>query len=64
MPEFVIVSADSGTFFHADDAYILNVDHLTPHEVELLNEGCDSERCELAREHGHPVLEVTHTNSL
>lgn len=49
---FVIVEPDSGTFFGADRAYLIDTRALNPEELEMLNEGSDQQRGMLCLQHG------------
>lgn len=57
----VLIDCTSGTFFGADTAYLVNTRSLNPEELDTLNEGSDSERCELAESSGQD-LEVLMNN--
>lgn len=49
---FVVCDVYSGTFFGADGAYLLDTRKLTPEQRDILNDGTDSDRGELASELG------------
>ena len=49
---FCVIDPDSGTFFDANTAMIFDTRWLSEEELEILNEGCDQERTELALRYG------------
>lgn len=44
----IIIDPDSGTYFGANTAILVDTTELTDHELELLQEGCDSDRGDIA----------------
>ena len=54
----VLLDVTSGTFFCAADAVLLDTRALTPEELDLLNEGSDSERRDLGEERGTDLEEL------
>ena len=52
LDHFIIIDPDSGTYFGANTAMILDTRKLSEGELETLNEGSDGERGDLASEHG------------
>lgn len=52
---FVVCDADSGTFFGANNAMILDTRKLTPEQLHTLNEGSDSERSDIMTEVGEYI---------
>lgn len=58
---FVVCDADSGTYFGANTAMILDTRKLTPEQLHTLNEGSDSERGDLMTEIGQylePLIDL------
>lgn len=55
---FVVMDPDSGTYFGAYGAVLIDTRQLSPSELETLCEGCDSERGDLAAIHGQPLSET------
>jgi len=51
----VLIDCTSGTFFGADTAYLLDTRSLTPEIMATLNDGSDSERCDLAESSGQDL---------
>lgn len=49
---YVCLDIESGMFFCASNAYIFDTRSLTENELDLLNDGSDSDRSELADTHG------------
>jgi hypothetical protein len=49
---FIVADLDSGTFFGAKGAVILDTRWLSPEELEQLNEGSDSERFDVVDHYG------------
>ena len=47
---FVVLDLESGTFFGADNAYIVDTRKIP--DLETFNEGNDSDRREIAEQHG------------
>ena len=64
MPEYVIISADSGTFFQADDAYLVDVESLSAEQRHLLDAGSDSELCAIAKHCGTAVMDYFDAHDL
>ena len=52
---FVVCDAESGTYFGANNAMILDTRKLTPEQQHTLNEGSDSERSDLMTEVGEYI---------
>lgn len=48
LSRYVVLDCTSGTFFNAAHAVLIDVDSLSPEEDEILNEGSDTDRCDLA----------------
>lgn len=46
LSRFVVLSTD-GTFFAADSAFLIDTSKLTDEQLDLLNEGTDSDRFDL-----------------
>jgi hypothetical protein len=46
LSKFVVLSAD-GTFFAANSAFLIDTSKLTEEQLDLLNEGTDSDRFDL-----------------
>jgi len=51
----VLIDCTSGTFFGANTAYLLDTRSLSPEIMDTLNEGSDSERCDLAESSGQDL---------
>jgi len=49
---FVTVDPESGTFFGANNAVVLDTRWLSPEELDSFNEGSDSDRAELCLRYG------------
>lgn len=49
---FIVADLNSGTFFEAKGAVILDTRWLSPEELEQLNEGSDSERFDVVDHYG------------
>lgn len=60
MPEFYVVSADSGTFFYSDTTLLVDENDLTAEDILILSEGSDQERINLAERIGRPLHEFIH----
>lgn len=57
----VILDRRSGTFFDLTDACVIDVNRLSDEQLEVLNEGTDTERLRLADEYGVvPEVELVH----
>lgn len=52
---WIILDQRSGTFFGADQACLIDTRTLTPEELQLLNEGTDTDRLLLADDHGKKI---------
>lgn len=52
LSRYVVLDCTSGTFFNAAHAVLIDVDALPDHDEAILNEGSDTDRCELADAHG------------
>jgi hypothetical protein len=61
---FVICDRDSGTFFSASDAVILDTRWLNDEELEILNEGSDSERSDLCSSYGSDIEDLIDPNAI
>lgn len=48
----VVLDLESGTFFGADCAYLIDTRAVPPDELEVFNEGSDSDRREIAERYG------------
>lgn len=57
LSRFVVLSAD-GTFFAADNAFLIDTTKLSEEKLELLNEGTDSDRFDLTVTDGIDLEEV------
>lgn len=57
LSRFVVLSAD-GTFFAADNAFLVDTRKLSEEKLELLNEGTDSDRFDLTVTDGIDLQEV------
>jgi hypothetical protein len=55
---FVIVDCASGTFFGADNAFLLDTRKLSEDELDILNNGTDDERGSLAEQLGIDMEEI------
>lgn len=55
-PPMLILDPESGTYFDAAGAVLIDPAALTPADLEILEEGTDSDRRALAAAHGRPVL--------
>lgn len=64
MPEYIIISADSGTFFQADDAYLVDVESLSDEQKHLLDAGSYSEVCAIAKHCGNAVMDYLEAHDL
>lgn len=64
LDDFVVLDLDSGTFFSAATSVILDTRRLTESQLEILNEGSDGERCDLASEYGSELENIIDTNAL
>lgn len=54
----VLLDVESGTFFDAGNAVLIDTRTLTPDELELLNEGSDNDRGLLGSERGQRLDEI------
>lgn len=61
---FVVCDVDSGTFFGANGAYLLDTRKLSPEQLDTLNNGADDERGELVSELGSPLDVLIDPNTL
>lgn len=61
---FVIVDPDSGTYFPADTAILLDTTLLSDEEAELLCEGSDGDRGDLAAKVGIYLHDCIDPNTL
>jgi len=61
---FIIADPDSGTFFGANNAVILDTRWLTPEELEQLNEGSDAERHEIVTTYGRYIENLLDADSI
>lgn len=52
---FVILDPQSGTFFSADSACLIDTRRLSAVELDTLNEGPDEERAQIAFAQGHDL---------
>jgi hypothetical protein len=55
---FIVMEPGSGTYFGAGSAVLIDTRRLSDAEQELLVEGSDSERGDLAEEHGVELEEL------
>jgi len=55
MKDPIIVDIESGTYFSAENAVLIDWSRLNPSEIETFINGSDTERSELAEEIGRPV---------
>lgn len=53
---YVVLDMRSGTFFGADDACLIDTAKLSPTELEDLNEGTDTDRLQIADDHGEDLF--------
>lgn len=60
---YVVLSAD-GTFMGADTCFLVNTCKLTEEQLELLNEGTDSDRFDLTVTNGADLQEIIDANKL
>ena len=49
---YVCLDIDSGTFFSAENACLIDTRSLTAEELDLLNDGTDTDRALLGDKHG------------
>ena len=56
MKNCIVVDLDSGTYFCANNAVLVDWDRLNPSELETFITGSDTERSDLAEEIGRPLL--------
>ena len=54
LSNFVILDLDSGTYFAADNAALIDWTALDDEQKEIMNEGSDTDRCLLADTIGIP----------
>lgn len=54
LSNFVVLSTD-GSYFGANTAFLVDTRKLSEAEIELLNDGSDTDRYELAIAHGHDL---------
>lgn len=54
----VVLDLPSGTFFGADNAYLLDTRRIPSDDLELFNEGNDSDRREIAERYGFDLEQV------
>jgi hypothetical protein len=55
---FVVVDCCSGTFFGADNAFLLDTRKLSEDELDILNNGTDDERSSLAERLGMDMEKI------
>jgi hypothetical protein len=58
LDHFVIVDCASGTFFGADNAFLLDTRKLSEDELDILNNGTDDQRGSLAEQLGIDMEEI------
>lgn len=51
-----VIDSQSGTFFDADHARVVHEDQLGEHYADILDNGSDAERAEMAEELGRSVI--------
>ena len=54
----VILDPDSGTFFGASDAMLIDIRQLSQEELDTFNDGTDGDRAEIGRKYGRYVDEL------
>ena len=52
LSRYVVMDTESGTFFSAEHACVIDTTDLNPEELDALNEGTDTERALLADIYG------------
>jgi hypothetical protein len=63
LSRFVVLSTD-GTFMAADTCFLVDTTKLTDEQLELLNEGTDSDRFDLTITNGIDLQEVVNADEL
>jgi hypothetical protein len=63
LSRFVVLSAD-GTFMGANTCFLVDTTKLTDEQLELLNEGADSDRFDLTVTNGIDLEEAVDANKL
>jgi len=58
MADFLICDLDTGTYFSASNAVIIDLDALDEDKQDDFVEGSDSNRCVVAEEHGNYIEDV------
>lgn len=61
---YICIDIESGTFFSASTTYILDTRRLSPEQLELLNEGCDDDRSDIAASHGTCLEDIIAPHTL
>jgi hypothetical protein len=64
LDSFVVIDPDSGTYFSADSAILLDTTLLSDKESELLIEGTDGDRGDLAAKLGVYLHDCINPNTL
>ena len=64
LSHFIILDRASGTFFDADNAFLIDTRRLSPEELELFNEETDSYRAQVAFEQGHDLEDLIDPSNL
>jgi hypothetical protein len=64
LDNFVIVDPDSGTFFGANTAVILDTSSLSDDELDMLDNGTDGDRGDLATKMGAYISDLIDPNTI
>lgn len=62
--QFIVLHPGSGTYFSADEAVLIDTRRLSAEELELINEGSDSDRAQVAFEQGHDLENLIDPSTL
>ena len=52
LSRYVVLDCTSGTFFNAAHAVLIDLDSMLPDDTQDLNEGSDSDRCDIGDTYG------------